>query len=239
MIGIKVSDRSNLPERLKALSKRTEMEYAELLEKWVSAEEAQIDTGSKQFSLFPEEETKSEQLNQNREEFNHSKISLTDFGEIQEKIVKLESRCEEIESKIQFNGELNPTAVPTSPAPDIDGRLGAMEKMIADLTAKLEASNATPVRPIERMATRPKTSEGTKPRKSVPKTTIERELKDYEIRIIELSKITNEAGKKLSTRAIAERLEAEGVLSEKGLSKWSSGNVSDYQKKLRERGLME
>jgi hypothetical protein len=184
VIGFKVSEESNLLQRLKMVVRRTGKSYGELLEGWIVSEEAKFGT-----PLF---------------------------------------------------GQSGKTVVPTSPPPDFEARLGVMEKTIAELTAKLKEQKSAPVQPIERMAARPEiSSEESKPRKPAPKTASEQELKNYEIRIIELSKLTNEAGKKLSTRAIAERLEAEGVLSEKGKLKWSSGNVSDHQKKLRDRGLID
>jgi hypothetical protein len=42
VIGIKVADESDLPERLKALSQQTRLEYHELLEKWIGQEETEF-----------------------------------------------------------------------------------------------------------------------------------------------------------------------------------------------------
>jgi len=39
MIGIKISNNSKLPERLKTLSQRLGMDYEQMLEKWICSEE--------------------------------------------------------------------------------------------------------------------------------------------------------------------------------------------------------
>ena len=203
LIGFRVPENSDLPDRLRAVGFRLRMQYGELLERWIAAEEAGAMADGKHDADTPA--PGSPPTNEDQEKLD-----------LQYRLEAIEARLETLE----FRPAPEHPAAFVKKLAEIEARLTAAAATAETIAAPTKSRAPRPVK-----ATKPAAK--TKSAASAPA----RRSEPTDAKAAILAKVNELRSAGLSLRKMADRLNAESVPTLSGAGGWNAGTISKLLKK--------
>ena len=220
LVGFRVPNGSDLPNRLRAIGLRLSLKYGDLLERWIIAEEAGAIPDGKRAATGRAKNT-GPKVSRNDKPLDVDTLLYADLSArmsaFEKRLAKIEARPTDAMQEKMSGATAEPEVVPYPPR----GR----RNRIAEATDKGDFSKRRAPRPAKQKKKQQQKQKKTK----TPLPTARPSAPTGKAAILARVNELRSAG--LTFRKIADRLAAEKVPTLSGTGAWSSGTISKLLKK--------